>query len=74
MERTETAFYAMSQQTSVLVADAITSSPAPKILLPLHQEPIILVGTSKEPLPHLVDHLMKRVQDILGIVTGGYNV
>lgn len=40
------------------MAEAITSSPAPKILLPLSQENIKLVGTTREPLPHLVEEIV----------------
>lgn len=48
------------------MARAITSSLAPKILLPLHQEPITLVGTSKEPLPHLVESMVNEyVKEVL---------
>ncbi len=42
------------------MAEAIASVPAPKILLPLHQEGIFLVGASKEPLPHLIENMMNE--------------
>jgi hypothetical protein len=37
------------------------SSPAPKIFLPLSQEPVVLVGVGSEPLPHLVQQLVHHV-------------
>lgn len=40
------------------MAEAVTSCPAPKILLPLSQERIEVVGVIKEPLPHLVQELI----------------
>jgi hypothetical protein len=36
------------------MATAVSSSPARKILLPITQEKITIVGVSKQPLPHLV--------------------
>ena len=41
------------------MAAAIASSPAPKLLLPLTQENVEVIGVSPEPLPHLVDHLVE---------------
>ena len=37
------------------MAEAITSSSAPKILLPLSQEDVTLVCIATEPLPHMVE-------------------
>jgi hypothetical protein len=42
------------------MAVAVMSSKAPKILLPLSQERVVLVGTSHEPLPHLVEDLVQQ--------------
>lgn len=36
------------------IAEAVTSSSAVKILIPLSQENVEIVGVVKEPLPHLV--------------------
>jgi hypothetical protein len=47
------------------MAEAIASSPAKKCLLPLRTPEVEIVGAPKEPLPHLVDHLVKRIQEIL---------
>ena len=48
------------------MAEAIASSPAMKYLLPLKTPEVEIIGAPKEPLPHLVDQLIKRVQEILG--------
>ena len=57
---------AMMGEVTSRIAEAITSSPAPKILLPLHQERIFLVGGSRAPLPHLVDAMMDEyVKEVL---------
>ncbi len=47
------------------MAEAITSSPALKCLLPLKMPDVEIIGASKEPLPHLVDQLIKRIQEIM---------
>jgi hypothetical protein len=57
---------AMMGEVTTRIAEAITSSPASKILLPLHQENAILVGSSREPLPHLVDAMIdEHVKGVL---------
>ena len=48
------------------MARAITTSPVPKMLLPLSQENVVLVGLSREPLPHLVDEIVEvRLKEYL---------
>lgn len=55
---------AMMGEVTPRMAEAVTSSPAPKILLPLSQEQITLVGLSEEPLPHLVEALVtERIKE-----------
>jgi hypothetical protein len=49
------------------MAEAIASSPAIKCLLPLKIPEVEIVGTTKEPLPHLVDQLIKRIEEIIRI-------
>ncbi len=46
------------------MAEAISSSTAKKILLPLNQEDVDIVGVVKEPVPHLVDALVKKIEYI----------
>jgi hypothetical protein len=48
------------------MAEAIASSSAIKCLLPLKIPEVEIIGTAKEPLPHLVDQLIKRIQEIVG--------
>jgi hypothetical protein len=53
------------------VAAAVTSARALKILIPLSQENIHLVGVSTEPLPHLVEAAVyKKVKEVLSHVRG----
>jgi hypothetical protein len=52
---------AMLGEVTPKMAEAIMSSPVPKILLPLNQEPVVLVGVGTEPLPHLVQSVVKKI-------------
>ena len=55
----------LGEVTSKMAA-AITSSPAPKILLPLTQEPVVLVGVVPEPLPHMVRRIVnEKLKEVL---------
>lgn len=57
---------AMMGEVTPRMAEAITSSHAPKVLIPLHRESIFLVGASREPLPHLVETLVNElVKEVL---------
>ncbi len=47
------------------MAEAIASSPAMKCLLPLKLPEVEIIGAPKEPLPHLVDQLIKRIQELI---------
>jgi len=49
----------MGEMTAAMAA-AVASSPARKLLLPLTQEDVEVIGVSPEPLPHLVDHLVEN--------------
>ena len=56
---------AMMGEVTPSVAEAVMSSPAPKILLPLSQENVVIVGLDYEPLPHLVETIVtKEIQEI----------
>ncbi len=48
------------------MAEAIASSPAMKFLLPLKMPEVEIIGAPKEPLPHLIDMLIKRIKEIIG--------
>ena len=49
---------AMMGEVTPKIAEAISTSPAKKILIPLSQENIEIVGTPSIPLPHLIDLLI----------------
>lgn len=49
---------AMMGEVTPAVAQGVAASPARKLLLPLTQENVVLVGTSREPLPHQVDEII----------------
>ncbi len=49
------------------MAEAIASSLATKCLLPLRMPEVEIIGAPKEPLPHLIDLLVKRILEILVI-------
>jgi len=51
---------AMMGELTPGMAAAVASSPAPKMLLPLTQEDVEVIGVSAEPLPHLVGHLVEN--------------
>lgn len=54
---------AMLGELTATMATAISSSPAKKILLPLNQEQVDIVGITKEPLPHLIEELIQRIKE-----------
>jgi len=55
---------AMMGEITAAMAAAVGSSEAKKILIPLTQEHVEIVGVSAEPLPHLVDLVVKRVREM----------
>jgi len=57
---------AMLGEVTPKIAEAVTSSPACKLLLPLHQENTDIIGVVTEPLPHMVQLLVdKRLKEVL---------
>jgi hypothetical protein len=54
---------AMSGEITPGMAEAVMSSPGMKILIPLFQEKTVLVGTPREPLPHLVEAAVLRIEE-----------
>ena len=50
--------HSMMGEVTREIAEAVALSPAKKLLLPLTQDNINIVGLSHIPLPHLVDELM----------------
>jgi hypothetical protein len=49
----------MLGEVTPAMAQAVSCAPARKVLLPHNQENAQVVGTSNEPLPHLVDYIVK---------------
>jgi len=56
---------AMMGELTPKMATAVSSSPATKILIPLTQERVRIVGISREPLPHLVNLAVTMVEEIV---------
>jgi hypothetical protein len=57
---------AMLGEVTPRIAEAVTSAPAFKILIPLSQEKVEVVGVVKEPLPHLVQMVVgKKIKEVL---------
>ena len=54
---------AMLGEVTGKMAEAIISSEARKILLPLNQEGIEIAGVNKEPLPHLIELLISKIKE-----------
>jgi len=51
--------HSMMGEVSPKIAEAVAGSPAQKLLLPLFQENIEIVGTTSIPLPHLIEALVQ---------------
>jgi hypothetical protein len=56
---------AMMGEVTAEMASAVSSSEAIKILIPLTQEKVRLVGVSGEPLPHLVNQVIEMVKEMM---------
>ncbi len=52
--------HAMLGEVTPAMAEAVSRSPARKILLPLSQENIEIAGVEKIPLPRLIDELIEQ--------------
>ncbi|MBN2333402.1 MAG: DUF3842 family protein [Deltaproteobacteria bacterium] len=55
--------HSMMGELTPAMALAVAASPAAKLLLPLSQEHIEIIGVNKEPLPHLIDILIKEIHN-----------
>ncbi|WP_027937333.1 DUF3842 family protein [Anaeroarcus burkinensis] len=53
---------AMLGELTPRMAEAISSTGVPKIVLPLHRENVEVLGSSNEPLPHLVEALLRELR------------
>lgn len=52
--------HAMMGEVTPKIAEAVASSRARKLILPLSQENVVIVGASAVPLPHLIDELIAK--------------
>jgi len=52
---------AMMGEVTPRMAEAICSSGGRKILIPLTQENVMIAGVQAEPLPHLVEQVVKMI-------------
>jgi hypothetical protein len=57
--------HSMMGELTPRMAEAISCSGTMKCLLPLKISELEIVGVSKEPLPHLVEQLVKRIQELI---------
>ena len=57
--------HSMMGEMTPTMAEAIASVSATKYLLPLKTTDLEIIGAPKEPLPHLVDQLIKRIQEVI---------
>ncbi len=57
---------AMLGEITPKMADAIISSEVKKVLLPLNQEGIDIIGVQREPLPHLIEKMITFVRQETG--------
>lgn len=56
--------HAMMGEVTPRMAEAVSKSNANKILIPLNQERVALVGITADPLPHLVEKAVKLVKEM----------
>jgi Domain of unknown function (DUF3842) len=54
---------AMLGEVTARMASAVVSSRARRILLPLNQEGVDIVGVNREPLPHLIDMMIAKIKE-----------
>jgi len=52
--------HAMMGEVTPMMAESVSGSPAKKILIPLSQENVYVVGVSSIPLPHMIDALIEE--------------
>jgi hypothetical protein len=60
--------HAMMGEVTPRMAEAVSMSNAKKVLIPLTQEKVRLVGITADPLPHLVEEAVIIVKEITGHV------
>jgi hypothetical protein len=58
--------HAMMGEVTPRMAEAVSASHAKKILIPLTQEKVTLVGVTADPLPHLVQDAVRVFKEMAG--------
>ena len=59
--------HAMMGEVTPKMAEAVTACAAAKLILPISQENVAVIGVSDDPLPHLVDTLVvDHLKPLLG--------
>ncbi|MCX7746295.1 MAG: DUF3842 family protein [Clostridia bacterium] len=56
---------AMMGELTPKMAEAVSESPAKKVLIPLNRCNIEIVGVKNEPLPHFIEHAVASVKSYL---------
>jgi hypothetical protein len=56
--------HAMMGEVTPKMAEAVCASSAKKILIPLNQEKVRLVGITADPLPHLVEGAVRVLKEM----------
>lgn len=56
---------AMLGEVTPKMAEAVSSSRALKVFLPLSQERVEIIGVQSEPLPHLVQEAVDKIKEII---------
>ena len=52
--------HSMMGEVTLKIAEAVAQSPATKLLIPLTQENVEIVGLLSTPLPHLIEALIEK--------------
>jgi hypothetical protein len=52
--------HAMMGEVTPKIAEAVSGCAAPKLILPISQENVDLIGVSDDPLPHMVETLVTQ--------------
>jgi hypothetical protein len=64
--------HAMMGEVTPKMAEAVAGSPAKKLLIPLTQEHIEIIGIPSIPLPHLIEALVQEnLRDFSGDISSG---
>jgi hypothetical protein len=59
--------HSMSGELTPRMAEAVAKSRAQKFLLPLTLSKVEVVGVGPDPLPHLVEKLIARLKELMGV-------